>query len=74
MKAAIRRGGTARAARGGMRTEDNERSSRTVVVWIFTLLFVVVIDVGEGWLGSGRWRDLALSSISGLSDRAWSVW
>jgi len=50
VKAAIRRGGTARTARGGVRTEERERRRSTVVVWILTLLSVD----GEGMFGSGR--------------------
>ena len=68
VKAAILRGGTARAARGGKRTEESERRRRTVVVWMLTLLSVV-----EGAFGSGRWRDLEESSMSGLRDKAWRV-
>ena len=65
VNAAIRRGGTARAPRVGTRMEDRERSKRTVVVWMLTLL-----SLGVDMLGSGRWSDLELSSMSGFRERS----
>lgn len=64
VKAARRKGGTMR----GARIEFRERRRRTVVVWRFTLFEAV--GVGDAECGSGRRRDLELSSRSGCMERA----
>lgn len=71
--AAIRSGGTALAPSSGTRIEERDRRRRTVVVWMLTLLSLVLAALEVGMLGSGRWRDLADSSISGLRANACSV-
>lgn len=73
VNAAMRSGGTARAASAGVRMDDSERRRRTVVVWMLILLFAVVRGGADGLFGSGRWSDLALSSISGFRDKAYNV-
>ena len=53
-KAAIRKGGTARAPKAGKRIDWRDFRRRTVVVWMLTLLVAVVMVCAFGLLGSGR--------------------